>query len=396
MLKLIYTKNYKVRREEICVINQFKSSSIINQYLNCENGLEIVNQKLELLIDNFKDTLYEDDDIFIKNMEKNNLGGDDLARYRHWEWPQGVGLFGLWKMFEVTKEKKYLDLITRYYDEQLELGLPTKNVNTTAPLLTLAHLYEYTREEKYKEICIEWAQWLVDGLPKTKEGGFQHLTSDTFNEDELWVDTLFMTVLFLAKMGSILDKEEWIDEAKYQFLLHIKYLTDRKSGLWFHGWTFQGNHNFAEALWGRGNCWITTAIPEFLSVVKCEASMERFLIEALKRQVDTLVQCQNSSGMWHTLLDDSTSYLEASATCGIAYGILKASNMNLIGSHYKDYAYKALKPVLECIDEKGHVSQVSYGTYMGRESKQYYKEVELRPMPYGQALAILFMLEVLK
>lgn len=368
----------------------------INVTLKDQQDRDFIKQKLALVITNFKETLYENDEIFIKNMKKNNLGGDDLNRYRHWEWPQGVGLFGIWKAFEATKENKYLDLILRYYEEQIQVGLPTKNINTTAPMLTLAYLYEYTKEEKYKEICIEWAEWLMTGLPKTKEGGFQHLTSDSINDDELWADTLFMSVLFLAKIGNLLDNQTWIEEAKYQFLLHIHYLTDRKSGLWYHGWTFQGNHNFVEALWGRGNCWITAAIPEFLCIVECEPNLRKFLIKTLKCQIDTLVKCQHVSGMWHTLLDDSTSYLEASATCGIAYGILKAVNIKILDSNYQTFAYRALQPILEHIDEKGRVGQVSYGTYMGRDSKQSYKDVEIRAMPYGQALAILFMLEALK
>lgn len=47
--------------------------------------------------------------------------------------------------------------------------------------------------------------------------------------------------------------------AKYQFLIHIQYLMDTTTGLWFHGWEFDGNgggHNYAKALWGRGNCWV--------------------------------------------------------------------------------------------------------------------------------------------
>lgn len=52
-----------------------------------------------------------------------------------------------------------------------------------------------------------------------------------------------MTVLPLAKIGQVLNRPHYIQEAKKQVLLHIKYLADRKTGLWFHGWTFHGNHN---------------------------------------------------------------------------------------------------------------------------------------------------------
>ena len=56
-------------------------------------------------------------------------------------------------------------------------------------------------------------------------------------------------------------------------------------------------------------------------------------------------------------------------------------------------AVKALEPILDCISDDGVVNQVSYGTPMGRISKNFYKEIELKPMPYGQALAILFLME---
>ena len=36
-----------------------------------------------------------------------------------------------------------------------------------------------------------------------------------------------MTVLFLLKAGKVFGKEEYVDEAKYQFLFHIKYLQDK-------------------------------------------------------------------------------------------------------------------------------------------------------------------------
>lgn len=62
-----------------------------------------------------------------------------------------------------------------------------------APVLALSYLYEYTGDETYGAVCKEWAQWVMDSLPKTKEGGFQHITSDTLNDGELWDDTLFMT-----------------------------------------------------------------------------------------------------------------------------------------------------------------------------------------------------------
>lgn len=232
------------------------------------------------------------------------------------------------------------------------------------------------------------------GATANTEGGFQHRTTDDVNTGELWCDTLMMTVLAVANVGRILKKQEFIDEAIYQFLLHIEYLCDEKTGLWYHGWTFEGNHHFSEAFWGRGNCWVTIAIPLFVDMVDLPKSVERYLTTVLVRQIKALVNLQDSSGMWHTLLDDSTSYLEISATAGFGYGILRAINSGFLDKKYKTVVDDALQAVLSAIDEKGVVQQVSYGTPMGRLSKDFYKEIPIRPMPYGQAVAMLFLMEV--
>ncbi len=353
-----------------------------------------IQEKLDLLTKSFCEVLYEVDEDFLQSMEHSKLDGDDVARYAHWEWPQGVGLYGFWKLFEQTKNVEYLHILTDYYDTQISLGLPSKNINTVAPLLALSFLYEHTGKTEYLKVCTEWAQWIYTSLPRTQSGGFQHITSDSLNEQELWDDTLVMTVLFLANIGRILNNKEYIDEATYQFLLHIHYLTDRETGLWYHGWTFKGNHNFVQALWGRGNCWVTIAIPTLLAIVDLPQPIIRFLTNALTKQAETLLRCQNPQGMWHTLLDDPTSYPEASATCGIAYGMLIGVNMGILDSRYKESALRALEPILNYIDHKGIVNQVSYGTAMGRTTKDFYKNIPIKPMPYGQAIAILYLMEV--
>ena len=355
-----------------------------------------IEEKLSKLIEAFTPILYEDDEIFLENMKDRNLAGDDIRRYQHWEWTQGVGLYGLWKLFAKTGEQKYLDILTKFFDSQLEIGFPALNVNTMAPFLTMSYVGEYLREERYLAPCRDSAAWIVAHFPRTQEGGFQHMTSDTLNDQELWDDTLFMTVLFLANMGRIEGKQQYIDEAQYQFLLHAKYLADPKTGLWYHGWTFNGRHNFAGAFWGRGNCWVTIAIPEFLQMVNCDATVRIELIRILLAQIRALCRYQDSSGMWHTLIDDPTSYVESSATCGFGYGILKAVHTGLVGLEYEQVALSALAPILSYINYDGVVSQVSYGTPMGRESKDFYKNIELKPMPYGQALAMLFLIECLQ
>ena len=78
---------------------------------------------------------------------------------------------------------------------------------------------------------------------------------------------------------------------------------------------------------------------------------------------------------------------------GFAYGILKGIHIGILNPKWLPVAQKALEPILKLISEDGTLEQVSYGTPMGRISKDFYKEIPLKPMPYGQALAILFLAE---
>jgi unsaturated rhamnogalacturonyl hydrolase len=323
----------------------------------------------------------------------------DTKGWNGWEWTHGVGLFGLWRLYEQTGDAHAREVMTRWFADRFAAGTPTKNINTMSPFLALAYLYEETGEPSYRPYLETWAEWLMadDGLPKTQEGGFQHITYDTENREQLWDDTLMMSVLPLAKIGLLLDRPAYVEEAKRQYLLHIKYLVDRKTGLWFHGWTFDGRHNFAGALWARGNCWVTIAIPEFIEMLDLQPgdALRTFLIDALAHQVETLARHQDATGLWHTLLVDPSSYLEASATAGFAYGILKSVRKGYLPKRFEVVGVKAVQAVLANIDETGELGQVSFGTAMGHDM-QFYKDIPITPMPYGQSLAIAALAEFLR
>jgi len=354
-----------------------------------------VMEKLESLVAGFQTVLYEEDDAFLSNMKTHALVDDDVRRYKYWEWPAGVGLYSCYRLYEKTGKRSYADILDTYYQKCMGLGLPAKNINTCAPLLALALWNLHDRKDHYFSICHDWAEWLLTSAPRTEEGGLQHITSDTRNDGELWDDTLFMAVFFLAVMGKLERNDKYVEEAQYQLLVHQKYLADTKSGLWYHGWSFLSRTNMAGAFWGRGNCWITAFIPDFLHYCPCDDVLKRYFSNILRDQVCALVSLQDKSGLWHTVLDDPTSYLEVSASCGIAYGMLAGWREGLLDDSAHEAAVRALRPVLDHIDANGVVSGVSYGTPMGRESKDFYKRIPIRSMPYGTALALLFLMEII-
>lgn len=312
-----------------------------------------------------------------------------------WEWPQGVALFAMYQYYRERKDKETLAYLKDWFDRQIAMGLPSQNINTTCPMLTLACIYEECGDEKYLSLLKKWAEGVMYELPRTTEGGLQHIVSGIRNDGQLWDDTLYMTVLFLARMGRLLGNKDYIQESVRQFLVHIKYLSDVKTGLFFHGWTFHGNHHFANALWGRGNSWYTSGLVDYLECLEGMPGMDgfrQFLLSTLLRQVEALEKCQDESGLWHTILDDSESYLETSASCAFAYGILKAVRKGFLPARFALVGEKAVKGVLNCIAEDGTVTGVSYGTPVF-STIQEYKEVPVCPMPYGQSMALMMLVE---
>ncbi len=352
-------------------------------------------QATPLLVNNIVSFL----DYYDKDFETGLLAvGKTLAEAKQligWDWTHGVGVYGLYKLAKQQGDDALLGTIRDWFYRRIAVGLPEKNVNTVCPLLTMACLHGEQPDPAFLAIIEEWAQWMMTAMPRTEEHGIQHGHAELENKGHLWDDTLFMGVLFLAKVGVMLNRKDYVQEAEYQFLLHAKYLTDRKTGLWYHGWTFEGRHNFAGALWGRGNCWITLFVPEFLEIVNPQGAVRSFATEILRAQVASLAQYQDAAtGLWHTLLDDPTSYLEASCTAGFCAGMLNGIKMGLLSAEHMPCAQRALQGVLDYLTEDGELTQVSYGTNVGYALDDY-KKIPLRKMHYGQSLALMAMLQAL-
>lgn len=337
-------------------------------------------------------------------------GGEAIGFFRRdfgikeWDWPQGVGLYGLLTVMKQQRSKQYNDFLKNWFEENLALGLPSRNINTTTPLLTLCDLNCDLKNKEFEELCLDWANWLMTCIPRTKEGGFQHVTSANgdrdgvrLNESEMWIDTIFMTVLFLNKMGHRYDRQDWIDEGLHQVLQHIKYLYDKKDGLFYHGWSFNRNDNFGGIYWCRGNSWFTLGILDYLNEFKgtMNSGVKTFITDTYRAQVRRLKELQAPSGLWHTVLDDPTSYEEVSGSAAIVAGILKGIRYGILDeSYYYDCAHKGIKAILKNIDKDGTVLQVSGGTGMGMNA-DHYKNILIAPMAYGQSLTILALAEAL-
>ncbi len=358
----------------------------------------LLEEKIELVIGKLMN-------LEVSNLDKNNISAEELKVGLYprdfgidiWDWPQGVGLYGFHRYENFKKNPQYVNFFMEWFDGRIKEGLPMKNVNTTAPMLTLM---DYADENpEIEKLCAEWAEFLANDLPRTKEDGFQHVTSDVtgtgliLNESEMWIDTIFMTVLFLNKYGQKTNNQRYIDIAKYQVLQHIKYLYNHIDKLFYHGYSFNNENNFGEVYWCRGNSWFTYGIIDFLEMCDEDDFLRKFCLGVYKNQVDKLLELQNENGMWHTVLDDDTSYLEASGSAAIIAGVLKGIRLGILEEDkYISACTKGIETLISYIEEDGTVTNVSGGTGIGMDVN-HYKNIVVTPIAYGQSLTVIALNE---
>jgi len=372
--------------------------SLDNYGTQIRRKLDLVIDKLTSLGTNDEVDAYNGMDSLLIELNRRDSGIDI------WDWPQGVGLYGLHKYLEYEHNEKYAAFLKDWYDRHMAGEMPLRNINTTAPMLTFVDFIDGNPE--YEKFAIDWAQWLMHGLARTEEGGFQHVTSGSgdgkslrMNDQQLWVDTLFMAVLFLNRMGQKFHRDDWIDESIHQVLMHIKYLCDPCTGLFYHGWTFKDRNHFGGIFWCRGDSWFTMGILDYIDMFAdtLPKSVKDFILDTYRAQVRALIPLQSESGLWHTILDDPTSYEESSGTAAIAAGILHGIRTGVLEQDecYISCAGKAIRALLDNIAEDGTVLKVSAGTAMGMDA-QHYKNIMIAPMAYGQSLTIFALLEALR
>ncbi|WRT65302.1 uncharacterized protein IL334_002245 [Kwoniella shivajii] len=344
----------------------------------------------------------------------------DSTSWNFWEWQQAIGLYGLFNYYNLKtthnqsspEGARTLKIIKDWYTARAAEGGTTKNINSMAVLLTLASLMEveyerggiFTPDEKtlYEGWIDEWAEWAYHDCPRAEQGIFQHITFRLENKNQVWDDTLMMTVLPLAKIGKLLDRPHYIEEAKYQFVQHAQYLMDGLTGLWNHGFEFDGQgggHDWGHIAWARGNCWITIAIPIFLDMNQLPSTdpVYRTLVSVLHRQVDALVKLQDEeTGLWRTLLLDETSYVESSGSAGFVAGMFIGMRTGILQEDkYLSTAMSGLKACIAQVTPSGAVQNVSKGTPVSTDPN-FYKTIPRITVGFGQSLPIMALGEWLR
>jgi len=310
-----------------------------------------------------------------------------------WDWPAGVAFYGVGLAYGALKKERYLELLKGWVDEYMEFGLPPITVNSSSMGHALLTLYEETGDMSYLDLAKAKADFLVDEAEKFAEGVLQHTVGGKIMfPEQAWIDTLFMSGLFLVRMGHVLKEERYSAEGLRQFKGHERYLQDPKTNLYYHGWdNIAGNH-MSGVFWARGNAWAAYSMAVALRLVDVKEPVFMEMNGSLRDQLSALMPLQSENGLWHTILTDSGSYEETSGSAGIAAAFLVRG----LGTPKSfKVVEKAIPALIRKISDHGVVLDVSTGTAVMNTWDGYRDTSKARIEGWGQGLALIFFAHLL-
>jgi unsaturated rhamnogalacturonyl hydrolase len=309
----------------------------------------------------------------------------------NWNWCPGVGVTCISAYYDARPQPDVLDYLAAWVARNRAKAGKFQHVNFMAPFAIFPDMYRHTNDRYYLDTGAEYAAWIVQNSARTLTGALQH-GGDL--AEEIWADTIFMAVLFLARQARLANDQALAEEASRQLQLHITYLQDPETGVLFHGYDCAARNHKSGARWTRGNAWITVATPMIIKEIGPMTGVQAAVGDSYRRMVDGLIHFQAANGLWHTVMDHPELYQETSGSAGIGCGILKAIRLGMLPASYKAAAEKALHGVLGKLKPDGEVDSVSGGTPIMKTIPEY-GELTRYATLYGQGLTLMLLAEYL-
>ena len=318
---------------------------------------------------------------------------------------QGVFLSGMQRVYQITGEKKYFDYIKEYADSVLgkngeligfvhELNMPETPALAKQALQMLDHkqattilydIFDETGDEKYIKPVIESAK-SMHYWPVNNYGGYWHMMTQP---NQMWLDGAYMagplSVMYAKRFGDTVLR----DRAVNQVIIMDKFMKDKKTGLYFHGWDDSENKmpwadkktGLSQVIWGRAVGWYAVAILDILEYIPKDHPKANELKRIEKELLTALEKYQDKkTGMWFEVLDkiyEPNNWTESSCTNLFIYSYAKAIRMGIIEkSHFEDVLIKAYEGSINSLtyDENGNlqINDVCSGTCIEEGTYEYY------------------------
>jgi unsaturated rhamnogalacturonyl hydrolase len=312
--------------------------------------------------------------------------------FRTWGFGEGVALRGLLQAHFVTGSAEYSGFVYALLRAYIGRGVARSNEDHVAPGRELLLVYEQIGEGDFLEAAKKLAAMHEQFLPNAR-GARLHRPDLPGWRKQIWVDCMDVDPPFLALLGRLTGEEEYVTRAAEEITAYAHCLQDETTGLFFHGWEEDCGSN--GHLWARGNGWALMGLVETLMLLPRAEPRSVELMERLQAQCRGLRRSQDDDGLWHTVINQSTTYLESTLAVMVAYALREAFAAGLLDQReFGEMEHRARKSAMPLIAENGGLELVSDATPVG-ELKMY----ATRPFgifPWGQGPLLLMLCQDFK
>ena len=328
--------------------------------------------------------------------------------WKVWFWGDSIGLEGLLDASELTGNLKYASFVHGLLKGWVAREKQRSEFDYTAPGVALLRAHEMTQDAHLLEAALRHAQFMAE-FRKTACGAYvryenaaielpPELPPDhpdyqsakarsegvTDGGPCVFVDCVHFDGPFFAKLFQVTGQDEYRQLALQNILPQIDLLFDPAADLFHHFW-MERTQAKNGILWGRGNGWGLLGLVHTLEHLPNDDVGGSRLLDVLRRLSRRLAELQDTSGGWHTILDDSTSYIETSVAAFVVDGFSTAICHGwLEASAFRPVVESAMRFLLTHVEPTGLLSGVSYETFPSTRAEHYRKMPQGAMVPWGQ------------
>jgi unsaturated rhamnogalacturonyl hydrolase len=289
---------------------------------------------------------------------------------------------GSLKYASLSHDKKLLDSLEQRFQPLFTTDtalLPIKNhvdLNMFGSLPLV--LYQITKDKKYLELGLPYAdtQWEVpeNGNPEQKAWAEKGYTWET----RLWIDDMYMITIVQTQAYKVTHDVKYLDRAAKEMVLYLEEL-QRPNGLFYHA-------PDVPFYWGRGNGWMAAGMTELLRNLPEDNQYRARIMQGYQTMMKSLKDFQTPGGLWNQLIDEKDCWAETSGSAMFTYALITGVKKKWLDAKaYAPVARKAWMAMVPYIDEKGAVSEVCVGTNKKNDKQYYYDRPRSKGDYHGQA-----------
>ena len=298
--------------------------------------------------------------------------------FRVWGFGEGIGVRALLEAARVLGEPSYEAFSRGLFSAWLGRCGPGTFEDHVAPGYELLELYQRTNEpallDAARRLAALHARFPVqDGvrLHRPDQPGFRR---------QIWVDCMHIDGPFLARLGRLTADAAYFDQAADAVLGYARKL-QQPDGLFRHGWEAACGVN--GQIWARGNGWALTGMIDTAAELPAGHPALPELRERITLLLAALRSTQDRSGLWHTVIDDETTYLETTLAAMVAISIQD-----------EEMRAAAENAVLRQVNDAGALNLVSEATPVAE--KRMYATRSFGVFPWGQGPLVLLLCQIAK